>query len=169
MLQYRIIDYPKMLYETLRNYFSINANGDLSILYRILLSCLWPLKLQWDSFVTFRNEKLIIANTKWQVGQLENVLNFFFDSELKRIKIQQSTITTLSVPTINYESIVCAPTIDYDSTICVPTINNTSLSISLVIFLLPNEIYINEAIKYQIKMVIEQIKIDGIKYEIQSL
>lgn len=167
MSQYRAIDYPKMLYETLRNYFSINAAGELSYLFKILLSCLWPLKISWDSFVTYRNNKLIIANTKYQVGQLINVLNYLYDPTLKRIYISQAVKALTYVPSINYESTVFAPSITYESTIQLSSITNSYNVLTAVSFCVPSDVY-NTSLS-QITSTIEQIRILGLTYQITSV
>ena len=110
MLQFRVVNYGKMLYESLRAYFSINSSGNLSQLYLFLLACLYPLQPAFDDYDTFRIKKQIIANCKWQIGQLTNVLNYFFDPVSKRITITQSVLASVDDPVfmetpINFEKI----------------------------------------------------------------
>ena len=93
---FRTIKYSKMTFETLRSYFSVNASGQLSILYKFVFSCLYPLQSVFDNYDTFRIKKQIIASCKWQIGQLTNVLNYFFDPTLKRIHINQSEVTIIA-------------------------------------------------------------------------
>lgn len=109
---YKTIEYGKMLYETLGNYFSVNVFGNLSILYRFLLSCLYTLQPEWDSFETWRFNKKLIANCKWQIGQLTNVLNYYFDNTQKRIYITQRALLNTFAPTIAYESVTYSRTIN---------------------------------------------------------
>ena len=152
MLQFRKIDYSKMLYESLRAYFSVNSSGQLSILYKFLFSCLYPLQPAFNNYDTFRIKKKIIAGCKWQIGQLTNVLNYFFDPDLSRIYITQSTITTLSAPVFEETTAVFAPVF-------------SGLSArSNVTFWVPSSVNMSELIS-----VIEQIKINGIPYQIQLL
>lgn len=100
--QFRNIDYSKMLYETLRNYYSINANNQPSWLY-IYLSCIiQPMQLPFNAYQTFRTLEALIAQCKWQIGQLTNVLNMIFDASLKRIFITQNTLLIIADPTFPY-------------------------------------------------------------------
>jgi len=157
-----------MLYETLRNYFSINSNGQLTVLYRMLLACLWPLQISWNGYDSYRKLKLLISNCKWQIGQLTNVLNMLYDSELRGISISQSILAPVMVPSITYESTVYAPSIlsSTESSVLTSSIDNTFGVISLVTFNVPNDIYTNLALQTSLIGVIEQVKIQGITYKI---
>lgn len=167
MSQYRTIYYPKMLYESLRNYYSINSDGQLSVLYKILLCCLWPLQLRWNDYETFRQNKLIIANTKWQLGQLTNVLNYLFTTT--EIYITQAVQPTINVPTIFYESETMAPTITYESDVKVPTIDNAYNIIAIVTIHVPTSIYTDSNKMSELVSIIEQIIITGITYNIVEI
>ena len=90
MAAYRNIDYAKLLYESLRGYFSINVSNNLSWLYQYCYALLQPLQLPFNNYAAFRQLQDLIANCKWQVGQLTNVLNMIYDPTLKRIYITQS-------------------------------------------------------------------------------
>lgn len=98
----RNINYATLLYEALRNYFSINAAGQVSILYKYLAAIIAPLQAPFDAFDIFRKKENIIASCKWQIGQLTNVLNYLFDNPLSRIFITQSVVTPVSDPTFAY-------------------------------------------------------------------
>lgn len=178
MNQFKYISYPKMLYETLRNYLSVTKvffedgvqkGGKLSDLYKYCLSILYVLQSPWDSFEMFRAQKKIIANCKWQIGQLTNVLNYFFDPIDKRIVITQSRILSLFAPMIQYESTTYAPTIDEESTTYEGTITDTSTIIAEVNFHVPSEIFNNTITMGQLISTIEQVKITGINYIITEL
>ncbi len=88
----KAINYALMLFETLRNYFSVNIRGGLSILYRYIYSCIQVLQPQWDNYDTFRKNKRTIAYCKWQRGQLQNTLNALFDAIENRITVTQCNI-----------------------------------------------------------------------------
>jgi hypothetical protein len=67
-MAFRNINYRKLLFESLRNYFSITANGSVSTLLKYLTAFVQPLEVPFASFVTFRNKELLISQCKWQVG-----------------------------------------------------------------------------------------------------
>jgi hypothetical protein len=163
MLQFRKIDYSKMLYESLRAYFSVNSSGQLSILYKFLFSCLYPLQPAFNNYDTFRIKKKIIAGCKWQIGQLTNVLNYFFDPDSSRIYITQSTITILSAPVFEETTAIFAPVFEETTSVFAPVFSGLSAR-SNVTFWVPNSVNMSELIS-----VIEQIKINGIPYQIQLL
>jgi hypothetical protein len=102
---FRNINYGRLLYESLRNYFSVNTANQISILYQYCACFLQPLIAPFAAYVAFRNTEALIAQCQWQIGQLTNVLNFLFDSLLQRIFITQSTITIISDPEFAYPAI----------------------------------------------------------------
>ena len=59
---------------------------------------------EWDSFEVWRANNKIIANCKWQIGQLTNVLNYYFDSTYSRIYITQKALLNIFSPIIAFES-----------------------------------------------------------------
>jgi len=98
-----------MLQETLRSYFAFNAQGQPSILYKFFTIFTQVLQTVWGiitdtlsntfnyntlynisttpplilpTFSGWRNYKNIIANCKWQIGQLTNVLNSLFTTTI---------------------------------------------------------------------------------------
>ena len=115
MTSFKKISYPKMVYESLRNYFSINTNGQLSILYRYILSIVYTLQPSFDIFDDFRNRQKLIASCKWQVGQLTNVLNYLYPSNIYNFTV--SGITTTPNPTDTYTNNGITFTIVYTSII----------------------------------------------------
>lgn len=82
-----------MLYETLTGFFSINAQNNVSWMYKFCAACLAGMQPYMNTFFTFRTKEILIANCKWQIGQLKNVLNYLYDPNQKRITITQSAIT----------------------------------------------------------------------------
>jgi hypothetical protein len=158
-----------MLYETLRSYLSINSEGKLSILYKFIYACLKPLQPWFDDFSTWRDTEKIIANCKWEIGQLTNVLNYLFDTTQKRIYISQRQYALVFAPTINYESEDFIPSLNYESTFYVPNINDIYTVNSQVVINLPSELYEDALKQSLIISVIEQIKIDGIYYIIEEI
>lgn len=94
MPTFKNINYPYQLIDTLRSYFAINSEGNLSILYKICLSVIYPFQGAFDDYDLFRRKMLLIANCKWQIGQVENLLNYLFDPTYNRIAILQNTGVT---------------------------------------------------------------------------
>jgi hypothetical protein len=96
------IDYSKMLYSTMGRYFSINAMGLLSVLYKYCLCIVYPLQLSFNAFDTWRRYYQLLAYNNWKMGQLQNTLNYLYDSSLNRIVInQQLNITSVYVRNSN--------------------------------------------------------------------
>jgi len=163
MLQFRNIDYSKMLYESLRAYFAVNTAGQVSIMYKFLLCCLYPLQPAFNNYDIFRIKKKIIAGCKWQIGQLTNVLNYFFDPAYKRIYISQSAVTNVSAPVFEEITAILAPVFEETTAIFAPIFSGLSAR-SSVTFFVPNTVNMSELIS-----IIEQIKINGIPYQISTL
>ena len=165
MANFRQISYATMLYETLRHYFTINTDQQVSILYKFLAAILAPLQQPFNDYDAFRVREAIIANCKWQIGQLTNVLNYLFDTTLKRIFITQSVITIIADPEFAY------PAVLFDSLFTVPGGGDTAVvgereffdkvSISTVTINVPTGVDLSA-----ITAVIEQIRIQGIPYQI---
>ena len=163
MLQFRKIDFSKMLYESLRAYFAVNTAGQVSIMYKFLLCCLYPLQPAFNNYDIFRIKKKIIAGCKWQIGQLTNVLNYFFDPAYKRIYISQSAVTNVDDPVFEETPVNFDLVFEETITIFEPVFSGLSAR-SNVTFMVPGSVNMNELIS-----VIEQIKINGIPYKIQTL
>lgn len=161
MAKFRTIDYPKMLYETLRNYFSVNAKGDISLLYKYLACIVQPLILPFDNFESQRLLNGLIADTKWQIGQLTIVLNYLFDPIYKRIYLTQASFTNISDPEFAY------PPVNYDdvfanSPMVFEREFNDPLSFNMLTFHIPSSV--DEPLFVSI---IEQIRLQGIQYQIE--
>lgn len=99
---FKKIDYGQMLYEALRNYFSVNTAGEMSIIYKFCAACLFPLVGPFEVYAAQRQIYELVANCKWQIGQLTNVLNMLYDAIQKRIFITQATTAVLSAPKFPY-------------------------------------------------------------------
>lgn len=88
-VRYRKLEIGKMLYETLRAYYSVNSAGQLSWLYKYCAAILQPLVAPLAEYEIQRVYDGLIANSKFQIGQLTNVLNYLYDQPLNRIFITQ--------------------------------------------------------------------------------
>ena len=160
---FRNINYPVMLLEALRNFFSINASGNVSTIYKYLSCFVQPFQLPFTNFEAFRNKEMLIANCKWQIGQLTNVLNMLYDASLKRIYITQSVVTVISDPMFQY-----AP-VNFDSDFGTdPEIYevefDSRLNETLVTINIPTAVA--TASLTDMIATIEQIRILGIPYQI---
>ena len=166
MVQFKNIAIFRILKESMRAYHSVNAAGALSVLYKFALCCVYPLQAPFDIFNTWRRREILIANCKWQRGQLTNVLNTLYDSVLMRIYIGASSEGYVFAPNIvDAESDLFAPNIDdAESTIFVNNIDDNPLVGTIVKIFVPNSIY--SVSLAQIIPDIEQIKLSGINYEI---
>lgn len=87
--RFRHLDIGKLLYETLRAYYSVNSAGQLSWLYKYCAAILQPLVAPLAQYETERIQNGLIANSKFQIGQVTNVLNYLYDNTLNRIFITQ--------------------------------------------------------------------------------
>ena len=154
-----------MTFETLRSYFSVNASGQLSILYKFVFSCLYPLQSVFDNYDSFRIKKQIIASCKWQIGQLTNVLNYFFDPTLKRIYINQSEVTVIADPTFDYDPVSFDPVFDETTTIFEPVFSGLSSKTNATI-MVPVSVFSTS--ENEIISVLEQVKMNGIPYQINT-
>jgi hypothetical protein len=164
MLQFRNIDYSKLMFESLRNYFSVNKNGLISILFKFCLACTWTLTDFFNDFDVFRKKQRLIAYCNWQTGQLTNVLNNLFDSVLLRITITQSRNIQINVPVLTgNESSVFAPVLtgNESSILAYPSYDNFNI-LSLVTINIPTNLWNNIYTKTDIISTIAQIKISGI-------
>lgn len=160
MQLFRKINYRLMLYEALRNYFSVNSSNEISMLYKYCSAFLQPLQAPFDAYDLQRKKNDLIASCKWQIGQLTNVLNFLYDTLLARIFITQSVVTVISDPTFDY------PAIHFDGTFEeAPLIFEREffdrVSISAVIINVPTGVTLSD-----ITATIEQIRLQGIPYTI---
>jgi hypothetical protein len=167
MEKFKIILYGRMLYETLRNYYSVNYKGQMSILYKYIIAIVSPLQAPFDAFNLARIKSRLIAQCKWQMGQLTNVLNFLYDPLLTRIYIDQSVASPISATTFAYTAILQAYVFDEISTASLNTQARTffdQATKSDVIVHVPDTVNIPD-----ITATLEQIKIQGIPYQIEII
>lgn len=156
---FKKIDLPNLMYEGLRNQFTINKAGFLSQLYKFCLACTYPIKSTWDFFDSFRNNIQLIANCNWQYGQLTNVLNMIYDSSLKRISISEQHSENFFLSIFNYNSLCFLPTFNYNTSTYLYPFNKNYNVIGIVTISIPTSLSnsINE-----IAATVAQIKISGI-------
>lgn len=102
---FRNINYGAQLYNSLRNFFSVNAQTQLTLIFNFCAACLQPLVVPFAAYVTFRNQIWLVAQCAWEIGQLTNVLNMIYDATLKRIFITQAQIATTNADTFEYAAI----------------------------------------------------------------
>ena len=159
---FRNINYSRQLYEALRNYFSVNNQGQVSMLYKILLCYLQILQGPFDTYNTFRVKEALIAQCKWQIGQLTNVLNMLYDALLKRIFITQSVGTTLQATGFAYAPLIQAQGFDAPAQVqgrgFFDSANETLVSINV-----PAGTDLVD-----LTATIEQIRVEGIDYQINT-
>jgi hypothetical protein len=161
MPNFRQIHYGRLLYETLRAYYAVNSAGNISGLYKFLIAIVQVLQEPFDIYDTYRIKEAIIANCKWQIGQLTNVLNFLYDPTLSRIFITQSVVAAISDPIFAY------PPIHFDQTFAdaPPAIFERTFAdraaTTLVTINVPTGTNISD-----LTATVEQIKLIGIKYQI---
>ena len=167
MSLFRKIDYSKMLLESLRNYFSVNKAGNLSILYRVCLAILYPLQLAWNDLETYRAKIWLISQCKWQLGQLQNVLRILYDNT-NTLYITQAVTGYIFAPTFANESNIYEPTFASESTIYEKAFNDLSLR-QEVIFNIPSALASNTALYNDFISTIEKIRLLGINYSINVL
>jgi len=163
MPQFKTIDYGKMIYETLRAYFAVNSDGNISLIYKFIAAVLQPLQAPFDNYDQFRINNALIASCKWQIGQLTNVLNYLYDKTLHRIFITQSSIFPISDPIFAY------PAIHSDSDFGSPALIQERVfgdraTQSLVTINIPNTVNVPA-----ITATVEQIKLQGIPYIINVI
>ena len=157
---FKSINYGRLLYESLRNYYSINSSEQLSILYQFCAALLSPLQNPFNSYAAFRATEAIIANCMWQIGQLTYFLNYLFDNVSNRIFITQSTVNITSLDTFAY-----APEHTAGTFAMSPTLQEREFADppnrSLVTINIPVSIA-----KSKVIAVVEQIRVKGIQYQI---
>jgi hypothetical protein len=160
MPNFRKIDYGRLLYETLRSYYSVNADGNVTIAFKYLLAIISPLQAPFVGYDIYRTKEAIIANCKWQIGQLTNVLNYLYDSSLNRIFITQSVILPVVDPTFaydpdNFDTVFTEAPAIFERTF------NDRVAQTLVTINVPIGVNISD-----LTATVEQIKLIGIKYVI---
>lgn len=162
MPNFKHISYGKLLYETLRSYYSVNVSGNISIMYKFLLAIIQVLQAPFDGYEIYRTKEAIIANCKWQIGQLTNVLNFLYDPTLSRIFITQSIVLPVADPTFAYNPDNFDTVFAEDPEIFERTFSDKVAS-TLVTINVPIGVNISD-----LTATVEQIKLTGIPYTIQT-
>lgn len=162
MADFKNINYGKMLYESLRNYFSVNYQGEITWLYKFCAACIQPLQAPFDAYAIARAKNHIIAQCRWQIGQLTNTLNHLYDATLARIYITQSALTSISDPEFAY-----APT-HFDATfgdaVLIDERTFTDRAgTTLVTIHVPVSVDLSDLIA-----TVEQIRVQGIPYLIET-
>ena len=165
MSVFRKIDFSQLLKESLRNFFTVNKAGKLSIMYRFCLAVIYPLQLAWNDFEAYRQKTWLISQCKWQLGQLSNVLNMLYDPINKSIYLTQAEAGAIFAPTIDYNSSIFAPVISDSSAIFAPTIDNIS-NIKETVINIPNTITGDQ--RSDLIATIEKIRLLGLKYSINT-
>jgi hypothetical protein len=161
MSSFRNIDYGRLLYETLRAYYSVNAAGEMSILYKYLAAFVAPFQAPFDAYSVYRKKEALIASCKWQIGQLTNVLNFLYDSVYKRIFITQAELQIIADPMFEYPSIHSDGTFEMLPVVSEPTFDG-NVSATHVTINIPSTVNQSDLIA-----TVEQIRMQGIPYEIK--
>lgn len=87
--RYRSINFGLLLYESLRGYYSVNSSGKVNWLYKLCAALIQPLVAPFATYEAQRITNGLIANSKFQIGQLTNVLNYLYDNVENRIYITQ--------------------------------------------------------------------------------
>lgn len=167
MNKFHSIDFPQILHESLRDYFTINKAGNLSFLYRFLLCVIWPFKLVWDTFETYRAKIWLISQTKWQLGQLTNVLNYLYDSINNSIYITQSVIDFIFAPVFAETTTIFAPVFAETTDFFAPTFSDI-LAFHPVIIHIPASLLADTSSYSDMVATIEKIRILGLSYSIET-
>lgn len=165
MTNFRHINYSKMLFETLRRYFAVNAAGNMSYPYKYLTCFVAPLAQQFETFEVFRNKENLIASCKWEIGQLTNVLNYLYDIDLKRIYITQSLVSAVSLTMFEYAAIQQAQDFGGSTSLQLREFTDDPNQTIVTIYV-PSAIY--STVVSDMTATVNQIKIDGIPYQINS-
>lgn len=87
--RFRSINVGLMLYSILRAYYSVDSSGNVNWFYKLLAAMVQPLVSTLATYEAQRAVNGLIAGSKFQVGQLANVLNYLYDNILNRIFITQ--------------------------------------------------------------------------------
>jgi len=143
----------------------VNAQGEMSLLYKFCSAIVAPMQKPFDNYHTYRVNASLIASCKWQIGQLTNVLNYLYDKTLSRIFIGQSVVSTVSDPTFAYSPVT------YDDVFANAFLINErefgdSLNISTVSINIPAAVAASSL--SQITATLQLIRLEGIQYVINT-
>lgn len=160
---FRTINFPAMLRETLTDVFSLSKAGQATWGYKFCAAVLAVFLNPLADFETFRQKENLIANCKWQVGQLTYVLNYLYDRVQKRIYITQSISTPVFFWQFPYDpSPLMLGTFDEDPLAFLQTFGSNVAS-SVVTIHVPVA-----ADVVDLTASVSQIAMDGIPYEIET-
>lgn len=167
MSLFKKIYYPSLLHDSLRDYFSVNKSGKLSFIYKFLLCVLLPLQSAWDIFEAYRTKIWLISVCKWQLGQLQNVLNYLYDPYSKRIFLTQSTVINVYVPVFAEDTSAFPVVFAEVTNIFCPTSGDVPLIHPMAINI--PALIEADAVKYaDMIATIEKIKLAGLSYTVQT-
>ena len=152
-----------MLYEALRNYFSVNTSGNLTWLYKFCAACVQPLQAPFDAYAVKRAKSHLIAQCRWQIAQLTNLLNYLYDATLARIYIDQSVVTVVSDPTFDYDPVNFDALFE-ETVLIFERVFDDKATTSNVIIHVPTGVDMDDLIA-----TVEQIRIQGIPYQIEII
>ena len=111
----RYINYGNMLYETLRNYYSVNNAGEMTWLYKFCAACIGTMQAPFNTYFYARQQNCFIVQGTWQMGQLTQILNYLYDPLFYRIYITQSKSLAPGLPVFGYVTGVHSPEFGGDS------------------------------------------------------
>lgn len=80
MYKFKFIDLKNVLLLFNRQYWTINASGNLSILYSFLYACIYPLQTHIQSFLVSRLHSYNLAGVKFNYGEATAFLNYWYDN-----------------------------------------------------------------------------------------
>ena len=126
-----------------------------------------PLQTEWDLFETYRQKIYLISICKWQMGQLQNLLNYFYDPISKRIYLTQATLFEV------YDPVIAETTSNFDSVmtestdINEPVITDVMGSFPMIIHI-PVAIHDDTTILNDLIATVEKIKLAGLGYTIET-
>jgi len=157
---FRRIDFPAMLRETLTSFFSINKRGAATWGFKFCAACLAVLIIPFQDFDAYRKKMWLIANCKWQVGQLTNVLNKLYDPVQKRIVVLQAVSTPQFLNLFPYNATMWAGSFDDDPIVFLQTFGSQA-SRTIVTIQVPAGVDLDD-----LTATVALIAMDGIPYKI---
>lgn len=160
---FRNINFASMLYETLTGFFSVQSDGTIADLYKFCAAFLSLLQTPFTLFDAFRKKEYLIANCKWQIGQLTNVLNFLYDPIQNRITITQSSSTPTFFWKFAYPPSMFFSDFDTAPMVFLETFSSKTATTAVTIDI-PSDIPLDD-----ITATIAQISITGIPYKINHV
>jgi len=160
---FRKIDFPAMLRETLTSFFSINKAGAATWGYKFCAACLAVLIQPFKDFDAYRQKMWLIANCKWQIGQLTYVLNRLYDPALNRITIAQAVTTPQFLNAFPYDGTMWAGSFDDAPIVFLQTFGSQAAK-TVVTFVVPAELDLDD-----LTATVALVAMDGIPYKIVTV